>query len=155
MVKRAKRFSTPVLFASLNCIRLLPVVITLLRGENDSKQSDEIKATVVQHCCKTSCTCFVARFTKLKGNHDHQSSCFDTFTSLLQFLNLRYIPVHCFFFFWFFPCIYSSLLYFPVGAHVIVMLGWQVDVILKAEITITIKNVKKSFDTCFFLPSLL
>ena len=140
-------------FASLNFIPLLPVVTTLLRGENDSKQSDEIKATVLQHCCNTSCACFVARFTELKGNHDHQSSCFDTFTSLLQFLNLRYIPLHCFFFSCFFPCIYSSLLYLPVGAHVIVMLGRQVDVILKSRNNhnlIVIKNVEKSFDTCFF-----
>ena len=140
-------------FASLNFIPLLPVVITLLRGENDSKQSGEIKATVLQHCCKTSCTFFVARFTELKGNHDHQSSCFDTFTSLLQFLNRRYIPLHCFFFFWFFPCIYSSLLYLLVGAHVIVMLGRQVDVILKSRNNhnlIAIKMWRKVLIPVFF-----
>ena len=53
----------------------------------------------------------------------------------------------------FFACIYSSLLYLPVGAHVIVMFGWQVDVILKSRSNhnlIVIKNVEKSFDTCFF-----
>ena len=156
MIKRAKRFSTPVLPAWISS-HYFQSLLRCWERENDSKQSDEIQATVLQHCCKTSCAFFVARFTELKGNHDHQSSCFDTFTSLLQFLNLRYIPLHCFFLFCFFPCIYSSLLYLPVGAHVIVMLGWQVDVILKSRNNhnLIIKNVEKSFDTCFFLPSLL
>ena len=57
-------------FDSLNFIRLLRVVITpsvtsMLRGENDSKQSDEIQASLASLCNKKNYHCNTMTFVQI------------------------------------------------------------------------------------------